>query len=262
MENIKYYRDENLPFIEMKKCTLNLHPEKRHAHDEYSIAIIEKGSSVLEYADEEVEIREGQVVLIQSDIMHLCQPKDLMNWCYQMLYIDKRWFNKLLRKEMPHKLLVKSLSSEEVRKVQMLLYKLKSKAGNLEKEESLVELIQYVFNAENCFIFSEERLSNNDIACRKIQQYIKENFLDKIYLEELSRVSGLSQFYIIKLFKQKYDITPHAYQISCRMNYAKAEMLKGRELTEIAHEVGFYDQSHFSKTFKAYFGVTPQFYVK
>jgi AraC-like DNA-binding protein len=46
------------------------------------------------------------------------------------------------------------------------------------------------------------------------------------------------------------------------MNYAKQEMAKGQDISKIAHELGFYDQSHFSKTFKAYFGVTPQEYLK
>jgi AraC-like DNA-binding protein len=114
---------------------------------------------------------------------------------------------------------------------------------------------------ENCFVFNKEAISNNEKACESIKNYIQDNFLGKISLDELGQLSGLSSYYIIKLFKQKYDITPHAYQISCRMNYAKKEMTKGREIASIAHEIGFYDQSHFTKTFKAYFGVVPQLYI-
>ncbi|MBC8062131.1 MAG: AraC family transcriptional regulator [Clostridiaceae bacterium] len=263
MGEITYYRDENLPFFEIKSCTLNLHPEKKHAHDEYSIALIEKGNSVLGYLNEYVEISQGQVVLIEADIMHLCQPKDKENWVYQMLYIKKTWFKDLLKQGvLPHKLLVKSLKRKEVKMVQTAFNQLKSQISTLEKEEILIELIEYLFYIENCFIFNEEVITNNDIACEKIKEFINANFLEKIYLEQLSELCGLSRYYIIRLFKQKHDITPHAYQISCRMNYAKEEMSKGREVTRIAHEIGFYDESHFSKTFKSYFGVTPQAYLK
>lgn len=263
MERVSYYRDEGLPFFEIKSCNLNLHPEKKHAHDEYSIALIEKGKSKLEYLNEAVEISEGQAIFIEADIMHYCHPEDFTNWSYQMLYIKKSWFSQLLKKETkPHKLLVKSLDKETFSKVQHAFDKLRSDIATLEKEEILFEMIENLFRIDNYFIFDQDIISNNDIACEKVRQYINNNFLDKIYLEELSEQCGLSRYYIIKLFKQKYDVTPHAYQTSCRMNYAKEEISKGKEISEIAHEIGFYDQSHFSKTFKAYFGITPLDYLK
>jgi AraC-like DNA-binding protein len=263
MDKINYYRDESLPVFEIKSCRRNSHPEKKHAHDEYSIALIEKGSSSLEYGNEVVEISEGQVVLIEADIMHFCQPKDINNWSYEMLYVKKVWFDSVSRaKYIPHRLIVKSPEADGFQEIKAAFLKLKSNINTLQKEEILIEIIEYIFSIENTFISSTKLISNNDMACELIKQFIDNNFLEKIHLEQLSKLSGLSQYYIIKLFKQKYDITPHAYQISCRMNYAKREIIKGRDISEIAQEIGFYDQSHFSKTFKAYFGVTPQFYCK
>lgn len=263
MERVSYYRDDNLPFFEIKTCSLNLHPEKKHAHDEYSIALIERGKSKLDYLNETVEICEGQVIFIEADIMHHCQPEDFRNWSYQMLYIKKDWFNDLLKRgTMPHKLLVKSLDDKTFVKVQGVFDTLRSDVSSLEKEEILIEMIEGLFRVDNCFIFNQNIISNNDIACEKIRGYISTNFLEKIYLEQLSELCGLSRYYIIKLFNQKYDVTPHAYQISCRMNYAKQEMAEGHDIAKIAQEIGFFDQSHFSKTFRAYFGVTPQDYLK
>lgn len=157
MEKVTYYRDDNLPFFELKSCTFNLHPEKKHAHDEYSIGLIEKGKSVLAYLNESVEISQGQAILIEADIMHLCQPKDKYNWEYQMLYIKKAWFTDLLKSvDLPHKLLVKSLEPDEVKKVQTIFNQLKTNISNLEKEEILIEMLEYLFKLENCFIFNEE----------------------------------------------------------------------------------------------------------
>ncbi len=262
MRKVTYYRDENLPFLELKSCIYNLHPEKKHAHDEYSIALIEKGKSILEYANEKIEISEGQVILIESDVMHYCQPLDCNNWSYQMIYIKKIWFNQLLKDgKLPHKLLVKSLCFEDINKIQGIFEKLKSNINAFEKEELLIEILEYVFSVENCFVFDTDSISNNDIVCEKAKRYIDEHFLEKISLENLSSMYGLTHYYLIKLFKQKFDTTPHAYQITCRMNYAKNEMVKGRDIIDIAYELGFYDQSHFTRTFKAYFGVTPQYYL-
>lgn len=263
MGETTYYRDESMPCFELKQSTYKLHPEKKHAHDEYSIALIEKGKSRLDYYHESIMISEGQVILIEADVMHYCQPLDPKNWSYQMLYINKKWFNTLLVDGiLPHKLLVKILEPKGMKKVQGAFKRLQSRASTIEKEEILIMLIEYLYSVESCFVFDKEAISNNEKVSENIKNYIQEHFLSKISLEELSKRSDLSPYYIIKLFRQKYDITPHAYQISCRMNYAKKEMTKGRDVATIAQEIGFYDQSHFSKAFKAYFGVTPHFYIE
>ncbi|EPQ4993391.1 helix-turn-helix transcriptional regulator, partial [Acinetobacter baumannii] len=79
-----------------------------------------------------------------------------------------------------------------------------------------------------------------------------------ISLEELAQRVGLSRYAIIRLFKANVGLTPHAFQINLKINQAREQLKQGVPLAELAVNLGFSDQSHFHKAFKAHTGVTPR----
>ncbi|MBU3953186.1 MAG: helix-turn-helix transcriptional regulator [Proteobacteria bacterium] len=52
-------------------------------------------------------------------------------------------------------------------------------------------------------------------------------------------------------------MSPHAYLINQRINHAKQLLLEGRTVADSAAACGFFDQSHFVKTFRQYMGIAP-----
>ncbi|OXC77524.1 Transcriptional regulator, AraC family [Caballeronia sordidicola] len=82
---------------------------------------------------------------------------------------------------------------------------------------------------------------------------------DKIVLEDLSLLIGLDRFRFLRLFKRAVGMTPHAWLLRMRLEKAVALMTANRQMpiTEIAHAVGFFDQSHFTRVFRDAYGVTP-----
>ncbi len=93
-------------------------------------------------------------------------------------------------------------------------------------------------------------------------------FLDKqptrqIRLDDLAEVVGLSRFHFIRAFKSATSLTPMEYVERSRINRARALIASGQmSVVEVAHFVGFADQSHFTRRFKAHFGCTPGVYAK
>jgi AraC-like DNA-binding protein len=98
---------------------------------------------------------------------------------------------------------------------------------------------------------------------RPILEYINARLEEKIELEEVSRLAGMSYHYFSKYFKKSTGLSFTDYVN--RKRIAKAERLLAsgsRSVTDIAREVGIENMAHFYEMFKRYNGCTPKQYVQ
>src|SRR5882724_2636683 len=81
-------------------------------------------------------------------------------------------------------------------------------------------------------------------------------------LETLAKRAGLSRFEALRAFKRRYGLPPHAYQLCLRISHARRLLLEGAPAADVAARCGFADQSHFTRHFKRFNGVTPMQYAR
>lgn len=85
-------------------------------------------------------------------------------------------------------------------------------------------------------------------ALRKISDYIERELPNSISLRDLASISGLSDCHFARAFKQSVGMPPHRYVMNRRVERAVVLIqTTNRPLSQIALEVGFYDQSHLSR---------------
>ncbi|MBF9235323.1 helix-turn-helix transcriptional regulator [Microvirga alba] len=101
-------------------------------------------------------------------------------------------------------------------------------------------------------------------ACiRRVLVHIDENVSERLPLSELAAVADLSISRFMTVFRDELGISPHQYICRERVRRAKTFICEGMSLPCVANEVGFFDQSHFSRHFKRWCGQTPgQFMAK
>jgi AraC family transcriptional regulator len=95
---------------------------------------------------------------------------------------------------------------------------------------------------------------------RAVLEYIHEHLDGALSLDHLAAVARVSPYHFARLFKNSTGLPPHQFVIAQRVERAK-ELLRERDplpLAEVATEVGFSDQSHFTRHFKRLVGVTPR----
>ena len=94
-----------------------------------------------------------------------------------------------------------------------------------------------------------------------IIEYIQEHLDRSLNLTLLASLIQISPHYFASLFKQSTGLPPHKYITKCRLEKAKT-LLRQRDLpiAFICHEVGFKNQSHFTRVFRQHFQITPKAY--
>ncbi|MBP6794087.1 MAG: helix-turn-helix transcriptional regulator [Saprospiraceae bacterium] len=91
-----------------------------------------------------------------------------------------------------------------------------------------------------------------------VKDYIHSNFKKELTLKELSHVGLLSEFYLIRHYKQLFSLTPFEYLIQLRMQKAHALIAcTDLPVQTVCNMVGYNDHSSFSKLFKKHFHLPP-----
>ncbi len=96
---------------------------------------------------------------------------------------------------------------------------------------------------------------------QRVFNYIRENLNREVSVAQLASTVGMSQYYFSKLFKTSTGTTPHQYVMRQRVERAQ-ELLGDRRLAlaNVATQVGFETQSHFTSVFRHIVGITPKRY--
>lgn len=95
---------------------------------------------------------------------------------------------------------------------------------------------------------------------RRVIEYINDNLAGDVSLAAIANTIGMSQYYFARLFKQSMGLSTYQYVTQCRMKRAEQLLKQRRDMTiaDIARAVGCADQSHLTRQFKRFFGVTPR----
>ena len=93
---------------------------------------------------------------------------------------------------------------------------------------------------------------------------LKDSILDQpenLYLiEEMAKDTNISPFHLIRKFKKMYGLTPHQFQIQCKVRKAQKLLEEEKSVCEVTYDAGFCDQSHLDRCFQKIVGLTPKEY--
>lgn len=105
---------------------------------------------------------------------------------------------------------------------------------------------------------------NSNPIIKKINDHVLKNLSSEISLKDMAKVSGVSTFYLCRLFKKEMQITPIKWLWTQRVMAAAAYLMTKQKfsLTDVAFSCGFTSSAHFSRLFKTTYGVKPSQFRK
>ena len=110
---------------------------------------------------------------------------------------------------------------------------------------------------------SDKIVYHNVIRLRPVIEFINKHLCEKIYIDSLASMTGVSADYFTKMFKDSIGKTPIDYINSLRVNLSMRLLADGDlSMAEISDAVGFCNANYFHKIFKQYRNTSPLAYRK
>ena len=97
----------------------------------------------------------------------------------------------------------------------------------------------------------------------QVVTHIHKHYGQNLEMKKLAQLAGVSQSQFERRFNRIFGTTPYEYLLRVRITAARALLeTTERTIADIACETGFYDHSHFTRTFKRVVGLSPGRYRK
>ena len=259
----RFWRSEALPFIEARSIEDGRETcYAKHSHETFSIGAVTGGRSIYVNRHAREWTGAGAVVLMNPDDVHACNPVTDERWSYRMLHVDVAWLTRLQHelgfggnhafRAFSQTMTTDGALFSGLNKLHQIL--VDTQSDPLRKESAAIMFFSEV----------QQRLNPTplcaDDASRQIAraaEFIAENCTRSLKLEDVCNAAGLSASHLIRAFKQRYGMTPHAYLINRRIQYSRAQLRRGRLIADVALDAGFADQAHLQRTFKRLVAATP-----
>ena len=239
-----------------------IHQFRRHSHEGYTIGVIENGFGENNYRGSVFHLSPGKIVVMNPEEVHTGIVDSKHPWSYRMFYINQETFKRIL----PEKAffpIFRGLCFENkfwFKKLHNLHHLLETNADTLEQQTRFIEDLT-AFAISFGKVTSSVVYGHEPKAIGLIKEYINAHFQYNVAIDDLVRITQLSPSYLIRSFKHWVGIPPYTYLIQIRIKHAKKLLARKIPVVQVAYEMGFSDQSHFTRHFKSITGITPKQYA-
>lgn len=250
----------DLPGVETLHAGFRRHRYARHAHEHAVIGLVETGVQAFAYRGERHQTGPGGVFFVNPDEAHTGEAADAAGYTYWGLYPTEPFLDNLLAGQAGRRLCFRdpvlydpSLSG----RLQKAHRAVEGGAPRMTCEYLLLRAAVALLARNGSSALRSGRLRPERDAVRRVRALIDARPDGDVSLVGLARVAGLSPFHLAHAFVRDVGSPVHVYAEAVRMRRAKALLKTDTPLAQVALELGYADQSHFSRRFKMHQGVTP-----
>lgn len=260
-DRTRFWRVAHHAGIECLTARFRKHVFPPHTHETYVIGAVVSGCNVYTIAGRSIHALPGQVCFVNPGEVHDATPRD-DGYCYRMTYPTIDMLRSLVEQETGKPCGTPKfkqpvvddaeLSSRFLAAHQML----QSGHDRLGADEALATVFigMLLRHAE---IASPVAAGVEPLAVQRVKDLLLARMETPPVLAELAAEAGLSPFHLIRVFRKATGLTPSAWLADRRIHEACRLLRQGGTATDVAQACGFFDQAHFTRSFKSRLGVTP-----
>lgn len=252
-----------------------------HWHEEMEIGYMEEGGAEIITANKTFFLEKGEAYFINTNVLASMRHKEgtrravvishifhsvILSGHFRSIF-EKKYVEPVLKNKNIEVIEIKGISSRQ-KEILIKLRQLTALQAQENKEFQTRNLLSdiWLLLIEEIRETEEKGIPVNLINRERIQTmlaYIKQNYAEKITLDEIAASALISKRECLRCFRNSIEKTPVEYLMDYRIEMAE-KLLKSTDkpITEIALETGFSNSAYFGKVFKNIKGMAPGAYRK
>nr|WP_272501598.1 AraC family transcriptional regulator [Silvania confinis] len=250
--------------MEILQATCYEHSYPPHFHDEFVIAAFARGAQRTRVCRENGIAAAGSVMIIAPGEVHTGEAVQRdEGWDYCAFYPGESLVNEVAQTVISGKGEV-NFGTRGIRHDPQMARRMLQAAGVIKQSQDPLEKECVMYQILNLLVghYGERTVKGSrqgflraDI--RHAIDFLHCSYTQSLSVKEIAQVAGLSEFYFMRTFQKMTGLSVHQYLTQIRLMRAKALLAKGISAAQVASDIGFFDQSHLIKHFRAHFGTTP-----
>jgi AraC-like DNA-binding protein len=235
----------------------------RHRHDTYAIGVTEAGVQVFDYRGRVERSRPGEVVVLHPDEAHDGRAGGGDGFGYRIVYVEPARIAAAVRAIRGHAAPLPFVREPVSRS--STLARAVTAAFRVAPEPLALDAL--VLRLAEGLVEGDP--DSQPVGAPRLDQAALDRaraFLDGrraiVRSTELESVTGLSRYELARQFRVRYGTSPYRYSLMRRLDFARGRLRGGTPLADLALAAGFADQAHFTRMFKAAYGLTPARYAR
>ena len=254
----QFYRHPQLPWVELRVSTQSPHHYRLHMHEEYSLGLVDQGHAIFTHAKGPHHLHVGSMVLIEPHAWHACNPTQITHWSYRMLYIQADWLHALL--DVPslrfaQRALNDAQASQQLHQLCQQLI-----SGPIHTDDWAQQLRRLLLQPALIQVQHQQPIGPDPVVHAALAHWHQSPDCP-LRVQTLAHTQGMSASRFIRHFKTVTGVTPGVYRLNVQLNGARQLLAQGSALADAALAMGFADQPHLQRTFKAHHAATPGCYA-
>lgn len=229
------------------------HEFRPHYHDTWAVGVALAGEHRLWYEGDTWQVRPGDAIVLPPGSLHTGAPGGRGTWTIAMLFPSAS----VLERTAPARQATPIVRAPRLA-LPLAAELCRVGAGPGSSPRRLLDLTAAAIAlAENSAPVPRQ---GSDPRIRDARARLTHWSGHAPSIPALAAEFQLHPSYLSTLFRAAYGIGPYGYWLAGRVEQARRQLRAGARPTELAHALGFADQSHFTRTFRRAVGLTPGAY--